>query len=150
MFVTALLVGCSSLEPNEMRLTINTEPAGAMLYDEGGTSWGMAPQSLRYTASVGSSFVYPRPITAVWPSGARKTYSGSLKAGEAWEITISRPIDAPGMSIDMAHAARIQSIKAQKEAADSAAAAAYILGTPSRTTRTNCINTGAIIDCTSK
>ena len=147
--MSLFIMGCGSIDPDKARVTIHTSPEGAMLY-EGDVAWGIAPQTRIYQGAKGATTVKMRTITAIWPSGARKNFSSRIELGGEWETTISRPSDAPGLNIDLSHAAKIRAAEAQRQAADSAAAAAYIFGSSSRPTQTTCMTTGGLTNCSTK
>lgn len=66
-------------------------------------------------------------FTAVWPSGAKTTKTIMMDVNNKnSSITLYRPIDAPGLDVDLAHAMKIQARddaeRARAEAASQAAA----------------------------
>ena len=68
-----LLSACSS----QLLLTIESEPAGAAVY-EGGKFWGHAPVTLSYTGNaeyVEGGCIGTRPIMVEWDSGAQARVS---------------------------------------------------------------------------
>lgn len=115
--IATLVSGCATPEPGA-KLTYETSPAGATLY-EGGQSIGVAPQMRRYAAPAGSTQVRTPEVTAVWPSGAKATFWTFLKVGDDNITTISRPDKAPNLQADLDNAKNFQSaeerIKAQAQ-----------------------------------
>jgi len=138
MALCVLAGGCASLEPNQASMTFKTEPPGAMLYYEGNTSWGIAPQTRIYTGDPRKGKIPTGTVTAVWPSGAKQTYRTELPMHGYFEATISRPADAPGLDKDLAWVATLRQAKAAEDAANSIP------------TSTNCIKIGnGFMNCTS-
>ena len=99
------LAGCAS-GPGIARLTYETMPAGATLY-EGGQSIGVAPVMRRYTADVQTGAVRTPEVTAVWPSGAKTTFWTNLNVGDDRVTTLLRPASAPNLALDEANAAKV-------------------------------------------
>jgi hypothetical protein len=153
-----LLMGCATLKPNQVSFTVYAEPPGAMLY-EGDVSWGMAPQARIYTGDLKVGTIQTKPITAIWPSGARQTqhFNLPMKQGDRQAI-LSRPKEAPGLDRDLTFAAQLRSIKAQEDAASAASAAAYYQmlnaskpAAPAYPTTTTCMGLGKdMVSCTSQ
>ena len=149
------LAGCGgpTLAPNQVMLTYRTEPPGAMLY-ENGVAWGMAPQTRIYTgdsSAAAAGVIRTQPVTAIWPSGAKKEFGTNLPMGQGPRVaTISRPQDAPGLDVDMAHAMKLQQMDAARQAEEERALrdAADYFNKPKN--QTECIVMGNIVDCTSK
>lgn len=151
------MVGCASIPANQAHTTFYTQPPGALLY-EGDTAWGMAPQKRIYTLTTGQTVIVSRPITAVWPSGAKVTTQVRMNPGVAQQYTFSRPLDAPGLDKDMAFANQLQQTAIAQQRADAAssmATAAIIKATqpPPPVYRppvtTNCNSFGNATNCTS-
>lgn len=103
--LSLLLVGCASgpqIPANEFHITVYTQPPGALLYlTDSKQALGRAPQTRAYTLHTPSQ-THTESITAVWRSGAIETMrilaTTSIKNGE---VTISRPMHAPGLDKDM-------------------------------------------------
>ena len=98
----AALAGCAST-PTGAKLTYDTSPAGATLY-EGGQSLGVAPQMRSYPAADKGGQIRTPEVTAVWPSGAKATFWTFLKAGDDNVTTIARPVNAPNLQVDLDNA----------------------------------------------
>ena len=98
----AALAGCATAPPGA-KLTYETSPAGATLY-EGGQSLGVAPQMRSYPAGDKGGQIRTPEVTAVWPSGAKATFWTFLKAGDDNVTTISRPANAPDLQADLDNA----------------------------------------------
>lgn len=125
--LSSLLAACSTTNPNVLAVTVYSQPEGAMLY-EASKALGMTPYRLNYQLTPAlkqAGIVNAKPITAVWPSGARETYSMKyqLSTGLNQYYTISRPQDAPGLEQDLAHAANLQAHRASTNANSDAEAA---------------------------
>jgi len=102
--------GCATtLRPNQVEVTFSSEPPGALLYDStpgasNGVAWGVAPQTRVWTFPPQQMRDGGKiSVTAVWPSGAKKTdiitLTPKVRRGE-WKL--SRPMDAPGLERDLA------------------------------------------------
>lgn len=155
MFAVIVLTHCSGpgLPRNQVLLTVQTEPQGAMLYSNG-AALGMAPQTWIYTADAqaqAAGWVRTPDVTAVWPSGAKAETSVTLVIRQGPQVvTISRPTDAPGLDVDIAHAVKLQHVKAPPGGAGAPARhdAAEHLSTQQRTiTHTDCDVAGSTTDC---
>jgi len=103
----ALVSGCATGEAGA-KLTYQTSPAGATLY-EGGQSIGVAPVMRHYDAPAGGGQIRTPEVTAVWPSGAKNTFWTFLKPGDDNVTTIARPDKAPNLQADLDNAAKYQS-----------------------------------------
>lgn len=118
---TIIVAACATpLKPNQVSVEFDTEPPLAVLYGSDGTAWGTAPQTRVWTfntaegAKIGSTV----SVTAMWPSGAKKTQSIRLTASvQNGTFKISRPMDAPGLAQDLEYVRRIK----DREDANSAA-----------------------------
>lgn len=98
-----LLAGCAT-EPRGAKLTYETAPAGAMLY-ENGKEIGVAPVMRAYPAADASGGQIRTPeVTAVWPSGAKATFWTFLKPGDDHVTSIARPSTAPNLQADLDNA----------------------------------------------
>lgn len=156
------LFGCNTLPRNEAALTVYSQPPGAMLY-EGDNAWGMAPQQRTYFGNPNFATVQTKPITAIWPSGARVTKAITITLGRSDQyIILSRPPDAPDLDKDLTYAAQLrqQEIEKEKAAAQQRAATAaaissiyanqpkpvYQIRPP---TSTNCMMVGNMMNCNS-
>lgn len=108
------IAGCSApLQTNQVKVTYQTIPPGAMIY-KGQQALGRAPQSLTYTfdqQALTAGYYIDREVTAVWPSGARVGTFKILTSVKDGEIQISRPVNAPGLDVDLANADRLRSIE---------------------------------------
>ncbi len=111
------LAGCATDAPRPAKLTYETSPAGATLY-ENGQSIGVAPQMRSYPASADPNAKIRTPeVTAVWPSGAKETFYTYLKAGDDNVTTITRPPKAPNLQVDLDNAQKYASDEARRKAA---------------------------------
>jgi hypothetical protein len=124
-FAVTVLANCGApgLASNQVLVTVQTEPLGAMLYSNG-AALGMAPQTRVFTAdeqAQATGWIRTAGVTAVWPSGAKTETSIRLVLHQGPQVvTISRPPDAPGLDVDMAHAVRLQQTKTPQDGADDA------------------------------
>ena len=98
----AVLAGCATSPPGA-KLTYETSPAGATLY-EGGQSLGVAPQMRTYPGDDKGGQIRTPEITAVWPSGAKTTFWTFLKVGDDNVTTLTRPANAPNLQADLDNA----------------------------------------------
>lgn len=160
VIAAALISACATpVDPNMMTLEVITNPPGALIYEDG-RALGQAPAFIPYVITpavrhVGS--ITPRPITVVWPSGAKATASpGMLLArGQRQHFVFSRPMDAPNLDKDLQYAAQLQQVgyarqqaaaaQRQAEAAESAALSTYLLNTAP--TNITCKTTGSKTVC---
>ena len=97
-----LLAGCAT-EPRGAKLTYETSPAGATLY-EGGQALGVAPQMRSYPGDAAGGQIRTPEVTAVWPSGAKTTFWTFLKPGDDNITTLARPANAPNLQADLDNA----------------------------------------------
>jgi hypothetical protein len=102
LILLATLCGCAT-EPRQAKLTYDTVPAGAELF-EGGKSLGVAPVTRTYQGVGESTQITSPDVTAVWPSGAKTTFFTILPVGSDRQATLTRPADAPGLQIDLDNA----------------------------------------------
>ena len=98
----AMLAGCATSPPGA-KLTYETSPAGATLY-EGGQSLGVAPQMRTYAGDGKGGQIRTPEVTAVWPSGAKTTFYTFLKVGDDNVTTLARPANAPNLQVDLDNA----------------------------------------------
>ena len=105
--VATMFSGCATPEAGA-KLTYQTSPAGATLY-EGGQSIGVAPVMRHYDAAAGGGQIRTPEVTAVWPSGAKASFWTFLKVGDDNVTTIARPDKAPNLQADLDNAAKYQS-----------------------------------------
>jgi hypothetical protein len=124
--VVVLQASCTTvIPPNQSNLELKTEPTGAMVYQtQDGSAWGMAPQLRIFTLSPSAlqSGVVSIQITAIWPSGAQKTETVKWSTNfRTAHYTVSRPVNVPGLNIDLAHALQIQARDAAEKASADAA-----------------------------
>jgi hypothetical protein len=97
-----VLAGCAS-GPRPAKLTYETSPAGATLY-EGGKALGVAPQMRTYPGDSAGGQIRTPEVTAVWPSGAKTTFYTFLKPGDDNVTTLTRPANAPNLQADLDNA----------------------------------------------
>jgi hypothetical protein len=116
--------GGPALTRNQVLLTVQTEPQGAMLYSNG-AAVGMAPQTRVFTADAqaqATGWIRTANVTAIWPSGAKTEISLTLVLHQGPQVvTITRPPDAPGLDVDMANAAKLQQAKTPQDEAQAQA-----------------------------
>lgn len=129
--LVTVLAGCAGIPSNEVRLTVYSEPLGALVYSDS-TLMGRAPVTLSYHAPDGGGQIVTRPLTAVWPSGAQASDSSVMPSpGRAYHFILRRPMGAPNLETDMAFDAQVrQQALAQQEQnrRDQSAAGALVLG----------------------
>lgn len=110
------LAGCAT-EPRGAKLTYETSPAGATLY-EGGQPIGTAPVMRSYPATTADGGQIRTPeVTAVWPSGAKASFWTFLKPGDDNVTTIARPAKAPNLQVDLDNAQKYASDEERRKAA---------------------------------
>ena len=109
-----LLAGCASLAPNQSRIRFESNPPGATISFEGGSS-GTEPQIRTWTLNgpTGTSGM----ITATWVSGATASTKMSLLAGREGTYTFQRPTGVPGVDQDIKWAMHLDRQAAAKDAA---------------------------------
>ena len=112
----AVLASCAT-EPQGAKLTYETSPPGATIY-EGGQSLGMAPVTKSYPSAATGAQIRTTEITALWPSGAKTTFWTFLKPGDDNVTTLTRPANAPNLQVDLDNAQKYasaeQRLKAQQ------------------------------------
>lgn len=92
-------------------LTFVSVPSGAMIYD-GQKALGSTPIRQIHTSSGAQTRLGEAAfqLTVVWPSGARSTETVRFPLTAAQRtISFSRPIDAPNLHLDLAHAETVDS-----------------------------------------
>ncbi len=102
-------------------MTIGSQPAGAMIY-EGQKAWGMSPIAVNFTSSIPNGYITTTSFTAVWASGARASQNWNVQGGNSYSVSISRPVEAAGLDIDLAQAMKIEQMNAQRQQANQNAA----------------------------
>lgn len=113
---TLALAGCAT-EPRGAKLTYETSPAGASLYEDG-KAIGVAPQMRTYPSTADASGQIRTPVvTAVWPSGAKASFWTFLKAGDDNVTTIARPANAPNLQADLDNAQKFANDEERRKAA---------------------------------
>ena len=121
----AVLASCAT-EPQGAKLTYETSPPGATIY-EGGQPLGIAPVTKSYPSAGEGAQIRTSEVTALWPSGAKTTFWTFLKPGDDNVTTLSRPANAPNLQADLDNAQKYasaeQRLKAQ-QARDQARASA--------------------------
>ena len=113
---TALMLSGCATEPRGGKLTYETSPPGATLY-ENGQSLGIAPVMRAYSAVDANGQIRTPEVTAVWPSGAKASFWTYLKPGDDNVTTISRPAKAPNAQVDLDNAQKYASDEARRTAA---------------------------------
>ena len=114
--LSVLFSGCASIESNQKKITINSEPSGALIYLDN-KILGSAPlEHVVLLSSKGKSQGYERlNVYAVWPSGARSETGANipLNSGGYQLITFARSSNASGLNIDLSHEAKIKEDRAK-------------------------------------
>jgi hypothetical protein len=113
--VALLLVGCATA-PRGAKLTYETSPAGATLF-ENGQQIGVAPVMRTYPADPAGGQIRTPVVTAVWPSGAKTTFWTFLKPGDDNVTTLARPANAPNQQVDLDNARKFASEEERRKAA---------------------------------
>ena len=125
--ILVAIFGCATPAPqlaaNQILIRHESQPTGAMIYLDD-QSLGMAPFSKIYTANnrLSANGTGNMTFTAAWPSGAKiiKTFLMDVNKKNVL-VSLSRPLNAPGMNVDMAHALQLQARDdAEKARADAA------------------------------
>jgi hypothetical protein len=117
MLASALILAGCATEPRGAKLTYESSPLGATLY-ENGQPLGIAPQMRAYPAGDAKDGKIRTPVvTAVWPSGAKATFWTYLSAGDDNVTTITRPANAPNAQVDLDNAQKYASDEARRKAA---------------------------------
>ena len=111
----AVLAGCADTAPAGAKLTYETSPAGATIY-EGGQSLGIAPVTHSYPAAPNGGQIRTAEVTAVWPSGAKTTFWTFLKPGDDNVTTLARPANAPNLQADLDNAQKYASTEERLKA----------------------------------
>jgi hypothetical protein len=106
-----LLAGCATAPPGA-KLTYETSPLGATLY-EGKQSLGIAPVTRTYAADASGGQIRTPEVTAVWPSGARTTFWTFLKPGDDNITKLARPTGAPNLQADLDNAQKYMDAEAR-------------------------------------
>jgi hypothetical protein len=115
IFLVGLIVsGCASVQPNQARLTIDSNPPGATLSDSSGT-WGVAPQTRVWTLTGPTAVT--NPIYATWVSGATASVRLNIKGGQEGSWSFQRPQNAPGLDQDLRWAMHLSQEQAREKAA---------------------------------
>lgn len=138
------LAGCAS-GPGIAKLTYETQPAGATLY-EGGQSIGVAPVMRRYAADAQTGAIRTPEVTAVWPSGAKTTFWTYLQVGDDRITTLQRPANAPNLALDEANGAKLTD-ESRREQARAKASAMSDQARASARCKAQQRNGGVIDDC---
>jgi hypothetical protein len=110
-----LLAGCAT-EPRPAKLTYESSPAGATLY-ENGQPIGIAPVMRTYGTADASGQIRTPVVTAVWPSGAKGSFWTFLKPGDDNVTTITRPANAPNAQVDLDNAKKYAADEERRKAA---------------------------------
>ena len=108
------LAGCAT-EPRPARLTYETSPLGATLF-ENGQQIGIAPVMRTYGNADANGQIRTPVVTAVWPSGAKESFWTFLKPGDDNVTTITRPAKAPNLQADLDNAQKYASDEARRKA----------------------------------
>ena len=97
------LAGCATTPPTTAKLTYETVPVGAQIY-EGDKLLGVEPVTRDYTSDGKPGGIRTPDVTAVWPSGAKTTFYAVLAVGDDRVATLQRPTDAPNLQADLDNA----------------------------------------------
>jgi hypothetical protein len=154
LFVSVIISGCAS---DPVRLYVNTQPQGAALSTHSGSAMlGVSPSVFSYPQALlkqhrdAQGCYLLTGFTARWPSGAKSSTEPVVRIcgnSDAYNITISRDLNAPGIEADLDAANRAASVAAPQRQAEAAEAAALIgvLGVTNNTApKTTSCNTYAI------
>ena len=152
-----ILSSCASVNSNTAVVTISSQPAGAMIY-EGQKAWGMSPVAVNFNITAPNGYITTTSFTAVWASGARASQNWNVQGGNSYSVSISRPVDAAGLDLDLAQAMKIEQMNAQKQQANQNAAIQLLINqqqqqqllVPRPPVRTNCYTNGSYTNCTSQ
>jgi hypothetical protein len=127
-----LVASSASLSAESVTLTVKSDPAGALLY-ENGKQWGYAPFALKYTVpkdfKKSGRCVTFKPAFVRWASGAASepvpvTLCGTN--GTKQELVFVRPTGVEGREIDALFALQLQQqALASQQARDQAFANAF-------------------------
>ena len=101
------IAGCADTAPSGAKLTYETSPPGATLF-EAGKQIGVAPVMRSYPANPAGGQIRTPDVTAVWPSGAKAEFYTFLKPGDDNITTITRPANAPNLQADLDNAKSFQ------------------------------------------
>ena len=116
-FAVLLLAGCASIDPNQCRITFESNPPGATISDESG-SWGVSPQTRIWTLNGPTSI--SNLITATWISGATTSTKMNLTAGREGTYTFQRPQGTAGLDQDIKWAMHLDRQEADRDSARAA------------------------------
>lgn len=131
--VAAVAVGSAGCVTNQIALTYNCIPSGAILV-QGDRVVGVCPTTLYYTLAPrsaiadalgpGSEVVRSQGVSAKWASGATAATSPTVllneSQGYSLQVTLARPVDAEGLETDLKIAAEFErnaALRAQAQAA---------------------------------
>jgi len=103
--------GCAAPQ-RVARLTYESRPLGAMLYEDG-KPIGVAPVMRTYPAEADGGQVHTPDVTAVWPSGARTSFWTMLKPGDDRVATLERPPQAANLQADLDNAQKFANEEAR-------------------------------------
>jgi hypothetical protein len=110
ILIAVLTSGCAT----RLAVTYESNPPGAMLYEEGSRALGFSPFTAYYNITPdqrSEGVMQLSPITARWSSGATKTtgiVTANIRAnGYKQKLKIARPADVPGYEEDLAFAQRL-------------------------------------------
>ncbi|MDE2251290.1 MAG: hypothetical protein KGL25_07780 [Gammaproteobacteria bacterium] len=106
----AALTGCAATPPTTAKLTYESVPAGAQLF-EGDKPLGMEPITRDYSSDGKPGTIRTPDVTAVWPSGAKTTFYTYLDLGADRVATLARPADAPGLQADLDNATKVSATR---------------------------------------
>lgn len=147
--VSLAMASCSTLQPNQVRVRIATEPPGAMIY-WADKAYGLAPQTLTFTLSpeaMQRGWMEDSNVRALWPSGAEKRGLRILLQHRDGHVVFSRPPSVSGLDKDLAWALQLR----QTAIAEGQAAAAFHQATQSSQPKTtNCTRIGNTMNCTTQ
>lgn len=111
MVVLTFLGACETIPPNTVELRFESVPSAAAVFSPEGEMLGVTPFALMYRLQAkhtSANHVRFGVGSAVWKSGAKATLNldFGLNGGTFGTFTYKfrRPIDAPGVSTDVAHA----------------------------------------------
>lgn len=124
-----LALSTSYAEAADVKVTFQSDPIGATLYEEVNGSqklWGYAPFTLKFQVPrKWTTCMSLTPMTVRWVSGAQASITLSVcpQTGKNQQFTFQRPTGVPGVELDVQFAiAMMQNAAAAATAAAQAAA----------------------------
>lgn len=122
----------SNAAANDVKVTFQSDPTGATLYEEVNGSqklWGYAPITLKYQVPrKWKACMSLNPLKVRWASGAEASITLSVcpQTGKNQQFTFQRPTGVPGLELDVQFAIAMLQNAAAAAAAQAAAEPVYI------------------------